>query len=359
MNIFLLINSMEGGGAERVVSLLANYYVNEDYNVWVFTLDKGDDAYYLDKRIKRVDLGCYNYIGKCLKYRKFLRENNPKYNVSFLFRSNIVNVICCIKEKRKAILSERTNSNVRYRGILGWIKKNIMKLTYSNSDRVIAISLGVKESLKNIGLDENKIEVIYNPVLSSGFSDSRVRSIDRKSIRLVTVGRLIESKNHKFIIDVVEALINDMGLDVTLNIIGDGPLREEINKYINAKNLQYRVFMLGWRDDVYNELDKNDIFLFSSLYEGFGNVLVEAMSLGLPIVSFDCESGPREILTGVLKDSLVSVNDKKQFINKILNLINNEEYYKTMSKCSIERSKSFSISEIANRYLEVSNVEEH
>ena len=115
--------------------------------------------------------------------------------------------------------------------------------------------------------------------------------IKKRRFTFVTVGRLDNGKNHRLIIEAMKSIEADLW------IIGDGELREELLSYIKELNLNDKVYLLGKKENPFAFLAKADCFVFTSNHEGFPNVLVEALACSLPVISTDCKSGPREILS--------------------------------------------------------------
>ena len=136
-----------------------------------------------------------------------------------------------------------------------------------------------------------------------------------------------------------------------LNIVGDGPLKNELIQFVNDLKLQNYITFHGFQKNLKNFYLNSDLFVLSSIYEGFGNVIVEAMSYGVQIISTDCPSGPSEILDNGKYGILVPINDEKSISYAIKNIINNKFDVKLL----INRAKDFEIMNIAKQYLDTMN----
>ena len=177
----------------------------------------------------------------------------------------------------------------------------------------------------------------------------------------ITIGRLDSGKNHKLMIDAIREI------DANLYIIGEGELREELETQIEKLELENRVSLLGRQNNPYKYLSKADCFIFTSNYEGFPNVLVEALSCKLPVISSDCRSGPREILAPKsdisfqLKKSieiakygiLVPINSKKELVEAMNLIIESESLRDSYIKKGKSRAESFNKNRILDKFLDV------
>lgn len=364
MKIVLVINDMSVGGAQRVVSSLANYYLAIGNEVTVVTLQNLEVRYPLDKKIKQITLRssilCKSF-GKILFLPVFARElkkiidiENPDKTLSFLVRSNLVHTLSKFFGNSKAInLSERTISSLYYGGGLkASIMKTLIKTLYPKADNILAISEGVKESLCSMHIDVSKINVVFNPVDIGAITLLRSASI-RGPIPtgkiIVTACRLEEEKDLFTLIDAFKLVIES--LPASLLIIGDGSLKNQLVEYSGQQGLSDLICWLGWQDNPFSYIYRSDVFVMSSKSEAFGNSLVEAMVCGVPVISSDCLSGPSEILDAGSYGLLFKVGDAPMLAKHIIEVLKKSEVYSTYSKKSEERARDFSIDVIAKKYL--------
>jgi N-acetylgalactosamine-N,N'-diacetylbacillosaminyl-diphospho-undecaprenol 4-alpha-N-acetylgalactosaminyltransferase len=194
--------------------------------------------------------------------------------------------------KHQTIINERAMPSLQYQyGLNGKINRFLIKSLYPKADLCLSNSYGNMMDLKN-NFNVAKLAYIHNPFnleMIEIMSKHKIE-IEKKRFTFVTVGRLDHGKNHRLIIDAIK------DIDADLWIIGDGELREELQNYIKELNFNDKVYLLGKKENPFAYISKADCFVFASNHEGFPNVLVEALACGLPIISTDCQSGPREIL---------------------------------------------------------------
>jgi glycosyltransferase involved in cell wall biosynthesis len=368
MKILLLINSLSGGGAERVVQTLTNHFnALDDHEVVVVVLETLKDAYTLDdgtrKRVLRTGPLCRG-LGKILsmplhayELARIIKEERPDASVSFLVRANLVHVMShCFGNNNPILISERTTSQNRYKskGLKNYIMRGLIRWLYPKAARVIAISNGVKDSLLSFGVCPSKIRVMYNPQPLQTFRELAAESssvqMEQDARILVTVGRLVDLKDHVTLIHAFAKVREDA--DVRLYIIGDGPNRKKLESLAQALGLADDIRFLGWQPNPFALLKQADIFVLSSRFEGFPNVIVEAMACGLPVISTDCPSGPHEILRGGEAGVLVPVGDVDALARAITTLLSDRQTLTEYARKSKSRVKDFDVSLVASEYLE-------
>lgn len=215
------------------------------------------------------------------------------------------------------------------------------KNAYSKFHEVLCVSKIVKDGVeKKYGVKNAK--VIYNPInrekilkLSKEKIDD-IKSTDK--FKLVSVGRLSKQKGYDRLLRVFKRL-NDEALDLQLSIIGSGEKYNELNNYIEKNNLKDKVFLLGYRENPYKYVKNSDLFVCSSISEGFSLVIAEAMAVGVPVISVNCP-GPNEVL-GFGKYGMLVNNDEDSLYDGIKELIENKYLYDNYKIKGNERGKSF------------------
>jgi glycosyltransferase involved in cell wall biosynthesis len=313
VKLYFLINSLAGGGAEKVAIRLS-----EHLPMSAFILLERDVKYKTDKPIfflsnhstktspiiKTLSILIYAY-----KLSDFIEKNSLV--VSFLERANFVNIISKLFKKHRAIISVRMDQQTGHVG-LRKLNKLLVRILYPKADLIIAVSQGVKHSLINLGIEEEKIKVIYNP-----YPIDEIRELAKEPLGsyeeifkhpvLITAGRLTKQKGQWYLLRVFKAL-KEKHKDLKLVILGEGELKEYLVKlsqelglktYVwdrDALSESFDVYFLGFQKNPFKFIARSKLFVFPSLWEGFPNALVEAMACGVCVVSSDCRSGPREIL---------------------------------------------------------------
>lgn len=301
--IAIISPSLHNGGAERIAGLLSKYLSNR-YKVYLFLSDTSNIVYEYGGEIVDIGIG-----GKgsdyCEYYIDFYKK---KYRIdcaiSFLQFYNYANIRT--KGKEKVIVSER---NMRAVSVSisepDYLVQLHTKALYPKADVVISVSEGVKCNLvQSYGIDVDNIKTIYNFIDKDAIREKTLQKPEDNiddfiagSKLIINVGRLLEVKNQVRLIRQFANLIQD-GEDAKLLILGSGILEDELNTLVKELELERYVKILRYCNNPFPYIKKASVFAFTSQREGLPNVLLEAMCLGVPIVSVDCISGPRELLAG-------------------------------------------------------------
>ncbi len=373
--ISLLLYSLAPGGAERQVSILL-HHLKDRFDITLVLMN--DTVFYqIPKDIDIVYLDCSSPdesgLVKLLKlpilgwrYKRFLKKNRFDVSLSFLTRPNYINIFAKLfGSKTKTIISERSmfSHQYGYKNLQSFINNYLVYL-YSFADLIVTNSKGNAEDLRKTYGIHKKIETIYNTIdLRKVQKTANERDIPKKHrFTFVTVGRLDEGKNHLLLIEAIQSL------DTDLWIVGDGPLKNVLRQRIEELGLSKRVLLLGKQKNPYKYLLRGDCFAFASNHEGFPNVLLEAMACGLPVISTDCPSGPREILApnsdfrqkaeeielceyGIL----VPVNDANTMKKAMQIMMEDTSLREKYRKKSIARVRDFDIHKIIKQWEDVLN----
>lgn len=296
--VLFVINSLVGGGAERVMSTLLTHSApwQEKYDISLALLDDDPAAYTIPDGVKVHQLDCrhdtWNSIRRLRRVRKEIR---PDISLSFLTRSNVANVLATPSGGR-CILSERINTSGHLRGsIRAHITRTVVRWTYPRADFIVAVSAGVAaELVRNFGVNSGKVRAIPNPVdVNAIRAASEMHSKPRiNEPYILALGRLVKSKNYELLIRAFAS----SGVKSNLVIAGDGPEREALQKLTVDLHVADKVFFPGFLPEPYPVLRRAHAFALSSDVEGFPNALVEALALEVPVVATNCPDGPAEIL---------------------------------------------------------------
>ncbi len=314
MKITLISSSLEVGGAERVMSIIANYWATRDWQVTILSFDDGASSpfYDLDKRVEYRSLGIDNRdayrltnLGRTLNHIRRLKKaivaSRPDVVVSFVNTINIMTLLACWGLKVPTIVTEHVYPAF---GGLNKIGKFLQQWTYR---RASLVTVQTHSGLSFFPADRGfETAVIPNPIAlpESDPIESQLYTDDR---HLLASGKLIPQKGFDLLIRAFSQ-ISDEHPEWTLTILGEGEMRGELEDLCEQLRLQERVFMPGTVRNIDAHLRKADIFVLSSRFEGFPVTLGEAMACGVPVIATDCLSGPREIIhNGV--DGLLIVPD--------------------------------------------------
>lgn len=301
MNTVYIINSLEGGGAERVFADLITMLSHEEgkrRNLQVILLDKKHEAYSLPAGVMVHRIGHRDGLaGPAVQFfalLKLLRRLNPELIVSFLTRANILAVLAAKWIGCSVIISERSNTSGRLANRFVRLKRGLVSAVYRKADCVIAVSKGVADCLiSEFGVSQSKVVVLNNPVDLERINNQALSPADLSSeSKIVAMGRLVKSKGFD---DLIRAYANS-GLSCGLVIMGEGPERARLARLVSELGLVNQVEFSGFVSNPYKEIKQAGLFVLCSHLEGFPNALVEAMALQKAVIATDCADGPREIL---------------------------------------------------------------
>jgi len=364
--VAFLINSMGRGGAERIVQLLLEQFIADKDLEIVLILLENKIAYQLPEGIEAISLFSHlnNYLQKffalfvgALKLRNITTQYKVLAILSFLERSNFVNVLARLfGSSHRAIISEHTNPQYSYhsRSLKNSIAKLLLRVLYARANKIIAVSGGVKKTLVGaFAIKEEKIQVIHDPCDINKIEEVSCEPVNRPWFNeeipiIITVGRLIEPKGHWHLIHAFAKIRTEM--HCRLVILGEGELRDQLEQLARDLGIDKDVAFLGWQENPYKYMARSSIFVFPSVWEGFGIVLVEALACGLPVVSFDCESGPREILRDGEYGMLVSVGDEEGLAKAMIQLLRDGALRESFAQKAETRAQEFAVGDIAEEY---------
>jgi len=306
--VAFLTNSMGGGGAERIVAGLGDYFSKDNSMEAEMILFERNDFYRPGQHLKINYLG--NFTGKespvvkllslpllAWKLKKYIKENKIDVVQSHLYRANYVNIIAQLMgSKHKSQIVNHDNFFRRYqKSYFGRMKLKLVKTFYKKADKIIAISEDMKDGIEE--LLGRRVEKINNPYDMEMMEKLAMEEVDLPKDRryIVTVGRLISLKRVE---DVIEGYskISNRYPDYELLILGEGSERGKLEELSKIMGVENKVRFMGRVENPFKYLAISDIFVMASESEGFPNVLIEAMACGCQIVATDCISGPREIM---------------------------------------------------------------
>lgn len=345
--IFLIIPTLKQGGAERVMSQLANQWTHEGHEVHIVLLVQSSLFYELNEKIILHELGFLN-LGRLrslisqikifFKLRSIFKEENPDFILSFMTKYNVFTILSSISLNLRVYVSDRSSPTKKLPTILNLLRNYL----YRYATGIIAQTSLAKDVLEKTIINKN-IKVIPNPI--------RVieeNSFIPKDKIILNIGRLIPEKGQKHLIESFSKIKDSSW---KLVILGEGPLRRELEKQAESIGIKNKLYMPGSVQNVDSWIRKASIFAFPSISEGFPNALLEAMSGGLPCVSFDCDSGPKDVIKHGYNGFLIPVGDIEVFTKTIDILISNESLRMEIGSKAIITTSKFSTNYIAEQYL--------
>ena len=369
-HVILVINNMGGGGAERVVATLANHLHSRlGWAVTILTLEAAPVAYRLLPGVKvralhgkRITAGVRSLLGVPLlavELAWFLRRHPADAVMSFLVRSNLILVLTqWLGNRRPILISERCATDALYTGdtVKSRMMRRLISTAYPWAHRIVAISQGVKDALVRLGVPADRVRVIYNPQdlqqIAGAVDATPAPRPSGRPFTIVAVGRLTEQKDYPTLLIALQHLYAD-GIDARLIVFGEGPDEQELRALAQRLGVAERVEWRGWVPAPHAAMAGCDAFVLASRWEGFGNVIVEAMACGVPVVCTDCQSGPREILADGEYGILTPVGESAALAAALRRLAGDAELRATLRERGLVRARDFEVSRIADQYVDV------
>lgn len=326
---FYISHPLNDGGAERVVTNLANAFVSEGYSVTVITPYRANIEYQVDDRICRyyIDEKVYSNritrpISRIYRLRRYLKTHKIKVLFAFLDGAVNYSVLATRFSDVRVIVSERNDPRQYFKTI---IQKLWIRTIYDLADAAVFQTPEAK-SFFNISI-QKRSKIIYNPVRDEFYTNN----LEPIANRIVTCGRYEPQKNHHMLIEAMKIAIRKYP-DLKLSIYGTGALEEQLNDYIYECGLRENVFIEGNALNVPNVLKRAEIFVLSSDFEGAPNALMEAMAMGVPSVSTDCPCGGPKMFFGNNENGLlVPVGDSQAMAEAICKLHEDKQLQETFS----------------------------
>lgn len=380
-NILFFTHKLSGGGAEKTVVNLVEY-INHNYdNIHAYigvvyddkVIHEKMDCVYVLKSHTTPEMSKLRklpvVLSQAVQLRRLKKQLKIDVCISFLPGSDFLNVLS--KRKEKIIVSVRNKESFFVKNIL---KKWYIQFCYARSNKIIAISAGVQQDIEEyFSAPKGKVKVIYNPIpvkVMQGELDEKYQKLLHTKQIVISAGRLTEQKGQKYLIRAFKT-VADINPKAHLVILGEGELRTELEQEIRRLQLEERITLMGF---VYNPMDyvkEAEIFVFASIVEGLGNVLLETLREGVPVISTDCDFGPREILApgtdftkktqeieeaeyGILVPVITEQeSDTSKLSNAICSLLNDEKKRETYRVKALERASDFEIEQIVKEWVDV------
>lgn len=310
----LFLPDMGIGGAERVALAMLQGFLDRGYEVdLVLANGVGHLLSLVPEGVTIVDLHAPRFRQVLFALVRYLRDRRPHALQAMMWPTPLLAIIArrLAGVDTRIIVSEHTTLSMVPQGLRYRPVRALTRRVYREADALIAVSAGTADDLATfVGLPRERIEVIYNPLQLPKMlpaADEAAAMWPVGTRRLLAVGELKAEKNYPLLLRALGRLGGQ--LPVSLLILGDGSLRAEIKRQIAAAGLEDIVVMAGFHNEIWSFYTAAELFILSSNVEGFGNVLVEAMHAGVPVISTDCPSGPVEILDGGRFGTLVPCND--------------------------------------------------
>jgi GalNAc-alpha-(1->4)-GalNAc-alpha-(1->3)-diNAcBac-PP-undecaprenol alpha-1,4-N-acetyl-D-galactosaminyltransferase len=355
--LVLLISSLAMGGAERVVSLLANGWSNQDIELIVLTLaEPKTDFYSLPDNVNRVHLGLkgpstnipqavITNIGRATTLRRAFRQLKPDAVISHLDAMNVLAILSGQGLNIPILVTEHTNLDM-YQEFLPLPWRILRRFTYKKAAAVVAVSNNTSSQMSRY-VPDDLLHVIPNPADPAGCQGEPSLNIEGPTI--VSMGRLVESKGVDVLIKAFARSI-EKNPEWSLLILGDGPERLKLESLAGELGIHDKCHFAGAVNNPGPVLAQAELFALASRFEGFPMSLVEAMVCGLPVVCTKYSSDTGEIVSDGEDGVLVDVDDESGMAEALAHLMSNDRLREQMSLKAKELTKRFSLKSIINQW---------
>lgn len=382
--LYFMIDNLVYGGAERQAKYLIENNIGFDKLVLLenhikYELNTSIPIYSVNPNILKIYQRPAGDNRTVKELSKTFSDNDTV--ISFLERSNIINIKSSIQTGHRSVISVRNYMSERYKDIKYIYRMHLIKKYYPVADLIIANSIDSKQDLiDNFNVPKEKIKVIYNLIdiekinaLKNEPIEDKYKEIFKYPV-IINIGSLIPQKSQKQLIEAFK-IIKKSNPEYKMVIIGTGKLYGVLEKTIKKNDLERDVFLLGNTSNPFKYLNNAEIFVLNSKFEGFPNVLLEALAVGTPVVTKNCLSGPSEMLNlldykndevkltryGYIfprRTKLINQEIEKEMLAKALNKMidlkkkDMPSYEKLRLDC-IERANDFSVKNIVSEWYKV------
>lgn len=347
MKIVFLISSLSSGGAENVLCTLANRMAEDGEDVHVISLEKRKQFYELNSHVTlhKIEKKGGKFARDFRFIRKTIQSVKPDVTVSFLYRCNVLMLIQNLFTRRKIIVCDRNNPLREHSKVAFYISQ----LLYLRANAVFVQTNQIKQYyFKTL---QKKIFVIENPIDTERLHGQIQNRRIVKNNTVISIGRLEKQKDFQTLIKAFNRVV-EKHPGWRLKIFGVGPMKNELRKLIQDNQLNGKVLLCGQTKEPFFELSRASVFVLSTHYEGFPNVLCEAMEAGLPCIASDCVSGPRELIQNGENGWLFKIGDIGELEKRINYCIENDvTHYGKKAHDSVQRLKLTEIMRIWKDYI--------
>lgn len=363
--ICFVLPSLNGGGAERAAVHILNNLPPDRWQRSMFLFSRSGP--YLDEVDSSIHLESATGEGRLsqwLALRRFVAQTRPQVVVSFLSYFSVLTAVHAAGVGSRVVFNQQTPMSAfladgDYPWRRGWRRMVFdlaTRIGYAAAELIVTTSRGVADDLvAAFGVSRGKIAVVPNPVDLDAVREAARESIDPSYERawrrpvIVAAGRLAEAKNYPLLIDAMAALRER--IDARLFILGTGDEEAAIRARIRERGLEQAVTLCGFQKNPWKFIAKADVFALTSHYEGFGNVLIEAMACGVPVVA-TASAGTRDIVRHGVDGLLVEQHAAAAFADAMASLLTDPGTRQRMSAAALQDAPRFALPRVAQMYDE-------
>ena len=344
MKLTFVTSTLHAGGSERVMSLLANTFAQKGYEVEIVCINKHLVFYPIDEKVKvwfaEDEVKSPSILKKVLWLRNHIKNDRPNVVIAFMLEVYCVTLASLIGVSVPVISSERIDPHFfgRAKGLLRW-------LLLRRTTHLVVQTVRIKDFYS--AKLQSRTTIIPNPVTDKVFSLTPTL----KQKRIIAVGRLAYQKNYPMMFRAFAKVHHDFP-DWQLVVYGNGPQKDEIRGVIERLGMEGHIILAGKSDHVVEEMNKSSLFVMSSDYEGMSNALLEAVCVGLPVISTDV-SGARDLITEGVNGYIVPVGNERALTLALSSMLSSPEKMDEMGRQSKALAPRFREEQIVGQWEEL------
>jgi len=346
---------LSGGGSDKVMANLSQFFHNEGLEVHIIIFHDELGYKYSGKvfnlgKIKSKNNTFLNKIKRFYIFNKYIKKSNFDYIIDFRFRINLLQEILISKwiYKAKTIYTVHSSGLEYYMPQLSFLTRYI----YGNRCTIVAINKQMKSMIQDQHQLKN-VEIIYNPVNVPELKNNYLDFDEIKSEFIIAVGRY--DTNVKQFDKLIEAYAKSIlpRKKIELVILGTGKLKDELLELCDKNNLNHLVHFLGFKSNPYKYMAKAKFLVLTSAFEGFPMVLIESLACKTPVISFNCLTGPNEIIEHKNNGLLVENQNIKELVEHMNLMVLDTELYDTCKENTIGSVEKFALNTIGKQWLKL------
>ncbi len=347
MKIIISCGTMMQGGAERVISILSEKFSDMGHNVELLLYFEKPQFYKLDERVRvTVDekvIGNKNVLRHIAWRRSFIKKSKPDVVISFLAPINMVDIIAMLGFKTKHIVADRSDPR---RSPEEFIIRCARDFLYHFGDGIVLQNNRNREYFPYAIRKKSKI--IYNPLDLGEYMGCGLNS--EKEKKIVCVGRIIDSKRPEMLIRAFRKICNEFP-QYKLVFLGDGNKKTEMEEYANTLGLAEKVEFCGAVENVFEQIKSAALFVLCSDYEGMPNSLLEAMCIGIPVISTRV-SGATDVITHGENGILIECSDEEALADAMMRMLSDDDLRRKCSENAVKLCEKLNCDKIAKQWLD-------